>query len=337
MARRKNPRPSQSSVESSSVSSTPTTPSGPPSAPTVDTFTPQSPIPPGGGIQAPTTVQAPTAGNGTPPASPATERQESVMTPVRQSRIICHVLESENARNISKAIGQAFNVAYHEFLRTHGIEEEGLVQADYADVLSVQKMPTEDLDLFSDKSAEKEVVIEKKKNEMLGVMLMESGWGSMVPTAVIAHMAKHGPAARTSKLNVGDQITCVNGTSLVGLSLNRCMEIVKECRSMQQVKLTVIACPPVVQVAMIRPDVKYSLGFSVQNGIIVSILRGSIAERGGVRVGHRIIELNGQSMVNTPHERIVEILATATGEINMKTMPTFMYRLVTGEEIPQYI
>jgi amyloid beta (A4) precursor protein-binding family A protein 1 (X11) len=106
---------------------------------------------------------------------------------------------------------------------------------------------------------------------------------------------------------------------------------------MQQVKLTVIACPPVVQVAMIRPDVKYSLGFSVQNGIIVSILRGSIAERGGVRVGHRIIELNGQSMVNTPHERIVEILATATGEINMKTMPTFMYRLVTGEEIPQYI
>jgi amyloid beta (A4) precursor protein-binding family A protein 1 (X11) len=227
MARRKNPRPSQSSVESSSVSSTPTTPSGPPSAPTVDTFTPQSPIPPGGGIQAPTTVQAPTAGNGTPPASPATERQESVMTPVRQSRIICHVLESENARNISKAIGQAFNVAYHEFLRTHGIEEEGLVQADYADVLSVQKMPTEDLDLFSDKSAEKEVVIEKKKNEMLGVMLMESGWGSMVPTAVIAHMAKHGPAARTSKLNVGDQITCVNGTSLVGLSLNRCMEIVK--------------------------------------------------------------------------------------------------------------
>ena len=56
---------------------------------------------------------------------------------------------------------------------------------------------------------------------------MESGWGSMVPTAVIAHMAKHGPAARTSRVNVGDQIICVNGTSLVGLSLSRCIEIVK--------------------------------------------------------------------------------------------------------------
>lgn len=37
---------------------------------------------------------------------------------------------------------------------------------------------------------------------------------------------------------------------------------------MQEVKLTVIPCPPVVQVAMIRPDVKYSLGFSVQNGTV---------------------------------------------------------------------
>ena len=37
---------------------------------------------------------------------------------------------------------------------------------------------------------------------------------------------------------------------------------------MQQVKLTFVPCPPVVQVVMIRPDVKYSLGFSVQNGIV---------------------------------------------------------------------
>ena len=60
-------------------------------------------------------------------------------------------------------------------------------------------------------------------------MLMESGWGSMVPTAVIAHMAKNGPAAKTSCLNIGDQITSLNGHSLVGLSLERCSNIVKVC------------------------------------------------------------------------------------------------------------
>lgn len=44
-------------------------------------------------------------------------------------------------------------------------------------------------------------------------------------------------------------------------------------------------------------------------------MRGGIAERGGVRVGHRIIEINSQSVVATPHERIVHILSNAVGEV----------------------
>ena len=49
---------------------------------------------------------------------------------------------------------------------------------------------------------------------------------------------------------------------------------------------------------------------------ICSLLRGGIAERGGVRVGHRIIEINGQSVVAVPHERIVNLLATSVGEVS---------------------
>ena len=48
---------------------------------------------------------------------------------------------------------------------------------------------------------------------------------------------------------------------------------------------------------------------------ICSLLRGGIAERGGVRVGHRIIEINGQSVVAVPHEKIVNLLATSVGEV----------------------
>ena len=47
-------------------------------------------------------------------------------------------------------------------------------------------------------------------------------------------------------------------------------------------------------------------------------MRGGIAERGGVRVGHRIIEINGQSVVATPHEKIVHILSNAVGEVGMR-------------------
>ena len=49
------------------------------------------------------------------------------------------------------------------------------------------------------------------------------------------------------------------------------------------------------------------------------MLRGGIAERGGVRVGHRIIEINGQSVVAVAHERIVQMLATSVGEVTTQT------------------
>lgn len=34
------------------------------------------------------------------------------------------------------------------------------------------------------------------------------------------------------------------------------------------VKLTVVPCAPVVEVKIKRPDTKYQLGFSVQNGVV---------------------------------------------------------------------
>lgn len=39
-------------------------------------------------------------------------------------------------------------------------------------------------------------------------------------------------------------------------------------RSQTVVELTIVRCPPVVEVVVKRPHVKYSLGFSVQNGVV---------------------------------------------------------------------
>lgn len=49
-------------------------------------------------------------------------------------------------------------------------------------------------------------------------------------------------------------------------------------------------------------------------------MRGGIAERGGVRVGHRIIEINGQSVVATAHEKIVQALSNSVGEVRKKSL-----------------
>lgn len=134
------------------------------------------------------------------------------------------------------------------------------------------------------------------------------------------------------------QRTCA--TSLIWISFQGLKNQVK-------VKLSIVSCPPVTTVLIKRPDLKFQLGFSVQNGIvgnsqsvsnksvpitggnfakenqrfchfwpqICSLMRGGIAERGGVRVGHRIIEINGQSVVAMAHEKIVQTLSVSVGEV----------------------
>ena len=67
----------------------------------------------------------------------------------------------------------------------------------------------------------------KAKQEILGVVVVESGWGSMVPTVVIANLSPIGAAAKCGQLNIGDQIIAINGVSLVGLPLSNCQTYIK--------------------------------------------------------------------------------------------------------------
>ncbi|XP_054731399.1 amyloid-beta A4 precursor protein-binding family A member 1 isoform X1 [Anastrepha obliqua] len=256
----------------------------------------------------------------------------------RTPKMICHVFESDEAQFIAQSIGQAFQVAYMEFLKANGIEDHSFVkEMDYQEVLNSQEIFGDELEIFAKKELQKEVVVPKVKGEILGVVIVESGWGSMLPTVVIANLMSAGAAARCGQLNIGDQLIAINGMSLVGLPLSTCQSYIRNAKNQTAVKFTVVPCPPVVEVKIKRPNTKYQLGFSVQNGVICSLLRGGIAERGGVRVGHRIIEINNQSVVAVPHEKIVNLLATSVGEILMKTMPTSMFRLLTGQENPIYI
>ncbi|KAK2567271.1 Amyloid-beta A4 precursor protein-binding family A member 2 [Acropora cervicornis] len=192
----------------------------------------------------------------------------SAQTDHKNIKITCHVFQSPEAQVMAKSIGQAFNVAYQEFLRQNGLSDEVVEEAEYNGVLEAQKILGEDLSLLSDENSSKEVIVNKKPHEYLGVMIVESGWGSMLPCAIVAHLAKEGPAAKSGRLNVGDQILSVNGTSLVGLPLLECQNVIKGIRPNTKVVLKIVSCPPTVQVVVNRPDTKYQLGFSVQNGMI---------------------------------------------------------------------
>lgn len=62
---------------------------------------------------------------------------------------------------------------------------------------------------------------------MLGIMIVAAGIGAIIPTAVIAHLSRTGPAFKSGQLNIGDYLLSVNGTSLVGLSILQCIEHIK--------------------------------------------------------------------------------------------------------------
>ncbi|XP_023099580.2 amyloid-beta A4 precursor protein-binding family A member 3 [Felis catus] len=252
-------------------------------------------------------------------------------------RMICHVFHSEDAQLIAQAIGQAFSVAYGQFLRESGIDPSQVGAQQSLGAAGPGHLHNGDLDHFSNSENCREVCIEKRRGEGLGVALVESGWGSLLPTAVIANLLHGGPAERSGALSIGDRLTAINGTSLVGLPLAACQAAVREVKSQTLVTLSIIHCPPVTTAIIRRPHAREQLGFCVEDGIICSLLRGGIAERGGVRVGHRIIEINGHSVVATPHARIIELLTEAHVEVHIKTMPAATYRLLTGQEQPVYL
>lgn len=56
------------------------------------------------------------------------------------------------ARHVAMVIGQAFSVAYKEFLRANGISEDALEEAEYAHVLNAQSAPQAELDLLRDRN-----------------------------------------------------------------------------------------------------------------------------------------------------------------------------------------
>lgn len=61
----------------------------------------------------------------------------------RSPKVICHVFESDEASFIAQSIGQAFQVAYVEFLRANGIDDPSyLRQIDYQVIIDMKLKQT---------------------------------------------------------------------------------------------------------------------------------------------------------------------------------------------------
>ena len=84
----------------------------------------------------------------------------------RTPKMICHVFESEEAQFIAQSIGQAFQVAYMEFLKANGIEDHSFVkEMDYQEVLNSQEIFGDELQMFAKKEMQKEVGVDGVRSD----------------------------------------------------------------------------------------------------------------------------------------------------------------------------
>lgn len=67
-------------------------------------------------------------------------------------------------------------------------------------------------------------------------------------------------------------------------------------KNQTQVKLNIVSCPPVTTVLIKRPDLKYQLGFSVQNGIVSLFILSILGMKSGL--GKQLF-LNRRGQPNT--------------------------------------
>lgn len=139
-------------------------------------------------------------------------------------------------------------MAYVEFLKANGIElseaelaaatagerggldgggADGAAGMDGASNLLSEQLLGAQLRKLSSRDGGRLVTVTKARGEPLGIVLVDAGWGALLPTPLLANMAPNAPAARSGQLNIGDQFLAVNGQSLVGLPLASCQQIVK--------------------------------------------------------------------------------------------------------------
>ncbi|XP_063673906.1 amyloid-beta A4 precursor protein-binding family A member 1-like isoform X1 [Bolinopsis microptera] len=252
-------------------------------------------------------------------------------------RVTCHVFQSKHSHQVRAAMNKAFTLSYNDVIRKSGQNEETLLQCAYSEVLSCQKRAEEDIADLLDSSKHNLVSIIKRPQEGLGLSLIPSGPGSIIPTIIVSSIKPASPSYKTEQLNVGDQILEINKRSLCGLTYEETLSFIKSLLSTTKLEFKVVPGSPVLVVELIRPDLKYPLGFSVKDGHITTLIRGSIGERAGIRIGHRIIAINEESTVTSDHDTIAGILLSETGRLVLKTMPSPIFDLMLGYETPLYL
>ncbi|KAL7028842.1 hypothetical protein ACKWTF_006013 [Chironomus riparius] len=159
-------------------------------------------------------------------------------------------------------------------------------------------------------------------------------FGTRDPGIFISHIVPAGIAAQCGKLRMGDRILKVNGTDVTTATHQEAvMELLRPC---DDIKLTVQHDPLPAgfqEVTIIKTDGE-RLGMHIKGGlkgqrgnpldpndegVFISKINSSGAVRrdGRLKVGMRILEVNGQSLLGATHQEAVDSLRLSANRLNL--------------------
>uniref|UniRef100_A0A673KL32 Membrane-associated guanylate kinase, WW and PDZ domain-containing protein 1 n=1 Tax=Sinocyclocheilus rhinocerous TaxID=307959 RepID=A0A673KL32_9TELE len=116
----------------------------------------------------------------------------------------------------------------------------------------------------------------------------------------IGHIVKYGAADEDGRLRSGDELICVDGTAVVGKSHQLVVQLMQQAAKQGHVNLTV----------------RRKTGYGCR------IIEGSPADRcGKLKVGDRILAVNGCSITNKSHSDIVNLIKEAGNTVTLRIIP----------------
>uniref|UniRef100_A0A8C7IQF9 Membrane-associated guanylate kinase, WW and PDZ domain-containing protein 1 n=1 Tax=Oncorhynchus kisutch TaxID=8019 RepID=A0A8C7IQF9_ONCKI len=199
-----------------------------------------------------------------------------------------------------------------------------------------------------------DITLHRKDSEGFGFVILTSK--SKPPLGVIPHkigrIIEGSPTDRCGLLNVGDRISAVNGRSIVGLSHNDIVQLIKDAGN--AVTLTVVpedeykGPPSGASSAKQSPALQHramghrsgcitveldrgsrGFGFSLRGGTEYNmglyILRlaeeGPALLDGRIHVGDQIVEINGEPTQGITHTRAIELIQAGGSKVQLLLRP----------------
>ncbi|KAG7307264.1 hypothetical protein JYU34_007424 [Plutella xylostella] len=164
----------------------------------------------------------------------------------------------------------------------------------------------------------RQVILCKDQQGKCGLRLHSVNSGMFV-----CYVAAESPAALAG-LRFGDQVLEINGTSVAGMTMEQCHDMLKKAGT-NGINLAV-RDRPFERTITLHKDSFGHIGFHFKNGNIVGLVKDSSAARNGLLTDHQLLEVNTINVVGMKDKEISKVIDESPSVVNITIIPYYIYK-----------